>query len=439
MLLQDSRRDARVSPDGSLVLLEEQDRALWDENEIAEGKAALDRALSLRRPGPYQIQAAIAALHTELDTDWPQIAALYERLLVYLPSPVVQLNRAVAIAMAEGAERGLALIDPLPLERYHLFPPRGPTSFGGSSGATKRRLRTGKPSHSRRARRSGRFSNGGSRSCSLEHLPADVALALRALRNRASAQAEEPFRKQEVDDDREVDDERDDLERGGALRQLVDLERKQQRRGDERQVLRPALHEPQPDRFQTLEHGIRSRDQRNQPQRSRLQRHQPLQLMDEPVLRHMASTAVVGDDAQEEPMQILHVSREDQQEDRQAGEHDEVQRAIDRDQTQHDLVAQRLATQRQLEFFPRRQHAARRPQRRFERHPAVAAHTAIPAQTILLEGDDRVLRPQLLDVGAEEGVAADAAHEQLPVETRKVAPRLLRPGRARTHRAKVHR
>ena len=121
MLLQDSRRDARVSPDGSLVLLEEQDRALWDENEIAEGKAALDRALSLRRPGPYQIQAAIAALHTELDTDWPQIAALYERLLVYLPSPVVQLNRAVAIAMAEGAERGLALIDPLPLERYHLF------------------------------------------------------------------------------------------------------------------------------------------------------------------------------------------------------------------------------------------------------------------------------------------------------------------------------
>jgi RNA polymerase sigma-70 factor, ECF subfamily len=121
MLLHDSRRDARVTRGGSLVLLEEQDRALWAADEIAAGKAALARALVLRRPGPYQLQAAIAALHTEPTTDWPQIVALYDRLASFLPSPVVQLNRAVAVAMAEGPERGLALIDELHLNGYHLF------------------------------------------------------------------------------------------------------------------------------------------------------------------------------------------------------------------------------------------------------------------------------------------------------------------------------
>jgi RNA polymerase sigma-70 factor, ECF subfamily len=121
MQLQDSRRAARVGPDGSLVLLEDQDRELWDEQEIASGKRALDRALRLRRPGPYQLQAAIAALHTEETTDWPQIAALYGALLQYMPSPVVELNRAVAIAMAHGPRDGLELIDGLPLDDYHLF------------------------------------------------------------------------------------------------------------------------------------------------------------------------------------------------------------------------------------------------------------------------------------------------------------------------------
>jgi RNA polymerase sigma-70 factor (ECF subfamily) len=120
MLLQDSRRHARVDAD-RLVLLEDQDRWLWDEEEIAAGKAALDRAIALRRPGPYQLQAAIAALHTEDETDWPQIALLYGELIRYTPSPVVELNRAVAVAMAEGPERGLALMDGLPLDRYHLF------------------------------------------------------------------------------------------------------------------------------------------------------------------------------------------------------------------------------------------------------------------------------------------------------------------------------
>jgi RNA polymerase sigma-70 factor (ECF subfamily) len=121
MLLQDSRREARIAPDGGLVLLDDQDRSLWDRDEIEAGKATLDRALALRRSGPYQLQAAIAALHTEPETDWHQIALLYAELQRQMPSPIVELNRAVAVAMADGLEQGLALMDDLPLERYHLF------------------------------------------------------------------------------------------------------------------------------------------------------------------------------------------------------------------------------------------------------------------------------------------------------------------------------
>jgi RNA polymerase sigma-70 factor (ECF subfamily) len=121
MLLQDSRRDARVSGDGELVLLEEQDRALWDGAEIGAGKLALERAIALRQPGPYQLQAAIAALHTEPETDWMQIAALYTELVRHTRSPVVELNRAVAVAMANGPERGLELMRELPLDGYHLY------------------------------------------------------------------------------------------------------------------------------------------------------------------------------------------------------------------------------------------------------------------------------------------------------------------------------
>jgi RNA polymerase sigma-70 factor (ECF subfamily) len=121
LLLQDSRRDARTSPDGELVLLEDQDRALWNRARIEEGLRVLERALSLRSPGPYQLQAAIAALHTEPQTDWPQIAALYTQLSRYVPSPVVELNRAVAVAMANGPAQGLALMHDLPLDEYHLY------------------------------------------------------------------------------------------------------------------------------------------------------------------------------------------------------------------------------------------------------------------------------------------------------------------------------
>jgi RNA polymerase sigma-70 factor, ECF subfamily len=121
MLLQDSRRAARVGPDGELVLLEDQDRSLWSAERIAEGLRVLDRAVALRRAGPYQLQAAIAAAHAE-DRSWDEVAALYDRLVVFDPSPVVALNRAVAIALSGRLEDGLALVDRLDeLDGYHLL------------------------------------------------------------------------------------------------------------------------------------------------------------------------------------------------------------------------------------------------------------------------------------------------------------------------------
>jgi RNA polymerase sigma-70 factor (ECF subfamily) len=115
MLLADSRRAARLAGDGRVVLLPDQDRGLWDAAQIARGQALLERALSRRQPGPYQLQAAIAALHaqapTEAETDWPQIAALYGELRRIHPTPVVGLNRAVAIAMADGPQAGLREIE----------------------------------------------------------------------------------------------------------------------------------------------------------------------------------------------------------------------------------------------------------------------------------------------------------------------------------------
>ena len=111
ILLHDARRAARLGEAGELVLLEDQDRTLWDEARIDEGRRVLERALPLRRPGSYQLQAAIASLHLEPETDWAQIALLYGRLGCLAPSPVVELNRAVAVAMADGPARGLELID----------------------------------------------------------------------------------------------------------------------------------------------------------------------------------------------------------------------------------------------------------------------------------------------------------------------------------------
>ena len=110
-----------TSSDGSLVLLADQDRSRWSRTSIDEGTRVLDRALSYRRPGPYQLQAAIAALHLEDEPDWPQIALLYAELARLEPSPIVELNRAVAVGMAEGPERGLELVEAVDLPGYHLL------------------------------------------------------------------------------------------------------------------------------------------------------------------------------------------------------------------------------------------------------------------------------------------------------------------------------
>ena len=118
MLLNDARRDARFV-DGTVVLIDEQDRSLWDADQMSLGRAELDRALALGGRGPYVVQAALAALHTEEPQDWPQIAALYGELGRLTGSPVVELNRAVALAEAGDVETALALVEGLELDRYH--------------------------------------------------------------------------------------------------------------------------------------------------------------------------------------------------------------------------------------------------------------------------------------------------------------------------------
>ncbi len=129
MLLNDARRDARIDSNGELVTLDQQDRTRWNRSSIAEGTGLVDRALRMRRPGLFQLQAAISALHCQAetpgDTDWPQIVALYDVMMTIAPTPIVALNRAAAISMAEGPEQGLfaiAQIDHLEqLEEYHLL------------------------------------------------------------------------------------------------------------------------------------------------------------------------------------------------------------------------------------------------------------------------------------------------------------------------------
>jgi len=129
MLLQDSRRSARVNDDGELVLLEAQDRSLWDQKEIVEGLQLIEQALLQGQVGPYQLQAAVAAVHAEAssaeETDWAQITALYRELMRLNPSPIIALNHAAAVTMLEGPEAGLRLIEGVgrsgKLENYYLF------------------------------------------------------------------------------------------------------------------------------------------------------------------------------------------------------------------------------------------------------------------------------------------------------------------------------
>ena len=125
MLLVESRRATRLDLNGDLILLADQDRARWDRTLIREGQALVRRCLRHNRPGPYQIQAAINAVHSDAPTaaatDWPQILQLYDQLLSLTPSPVVALNRAVAVAEVEGPGAGLAVVNGLDLPQYHLF------------------------------------------------------------------------------------------------------------------------------------------------------------------------------------------------------------------------------------------------------------------------------------------------------------------------------
>jgi RNA polymerase sigma-70 factor (ECF subfamily) len=125
LLLTEARRPARTAADGALIRLPDQDRSLWDRDLIAEGHDLVRACLRRNQPGPYQIQAAINAVHsdapTAAHTDWSQIVMLYDQLLAYAPTPVVAMNRAIAVAEVDGPERALALVDELDLPRYHLF------------------------------------------------------------------------------------------------------------------------------------------------------------------------------------------------------------------------------------------------------------------------------------------------------------------------------
>ena len=125
LLLSESRRPARVASDGSIVLLADQDRNLWDRDLIDQGQELVRACLRRNRPGPFQIQAAIAAVHSDAvdaaDTDWRQVLSLYDMLMMEAPTPVVALNRAVAVAEVHGAADALALLDDIDLDRYHLY------------------------------------------------------------------------------------------------------------------------------------------------------------------------------------------------------------------------------------------------------------------------------------------------------------------------------
>jgi RNA polymerase sigma-70 factor (ECF subfamily) len=125
MLLIESRRATRTTPEGEVVLLADQDRSRWDRELIAEGQALVRRCLRRNQPGPYQIQAAINAVHSDAPraalTDWWEILQLYDQLMAIAPSPVVALNRAVAVAEVDGPEAALALVDDLELDSYHVF------------------------------------------------------------------------------------------------------------------------------------------------------------------------------------------------------------------------------------------------------------------------------------------------------------------------------
>ena len=157
LLLTEARRPARVGPSGELVTLAEQDRTLWNRELIAEGHELVRRCLRRDRPGPYQIQAAVNAVHTDGDaTDWAQVLALYDQLLALSPTPIVALNRAVAVAEVHGPAQALADIEDLDLPGYHLLPATRADLLSGSAATPRPAPPTTRPSRSRPTTPSGR-------------------------------------------------------------------------------------------------------------------------------------------------------------------------------------------------------------------------------------------------------------------------------------------
>ena len=170
MLLVESRRATRTAADGGLVLLADQNRALWDRRLIAEGQAIVRRCLARNQPGPYQIQAAINAVHSDAPTasatDWRQIVRLYDQLLAMTPGPVVALNRAVAVAEIDGPEAALAIVEALRGPTWRAitsFTPSAPTSSGVSAARPTRRTRTKQPSSGPATHASATFCSAASR------------------------------------------------------------------------------------------------------------------------------------------------------------------------------------------------------------------------------------------------------------------------------------
>ena len=297
------------------------------------------------------------------------------------------------------------------------------------------RPRPGSVRRRRRRRRRTRWSRA------LQRRPALVDRVFGVLGGDAAADAEQALGAQQVDHHGDVDDEGDHLEDGRAIGQLVDLQRQQRRRHDERQILRPAALIPQADALDALDEAVDEQHAADQMQMRRGRREGVVDLMQQAVsgvrLARRHAALQVRDDFVESVAQRRAVSREQQHEHAERDQHDEVKRAIERDHAQHDLVAQRLAAQRQLDLLALGRMLARGRRRRRERQPAVAAQAAIPARAVRVLARERA-RPASRSsrgVGADQLVAAHAADQQLPVQPRAKAARRLRAGRLTIHAA----
>jgi hypothetical protein len=280
----------------------------------------------------------------------------------------------------------------------------------------------------------------------LDRGPAGIRLALGALGPAAAAQAEQPLGVQQVDRDGHVDDERHHLQHGDALDQLVDLVRDEDDRRDERQVLRPPLGEPEPDRLDALKQRVPGDGRADQVEVPDADREQVLQVVHDAVLaagqRAAHSALQVVEDAGELGVQRGAVAGEQQHGGGQRAQHQEVEQPVQGDQPQDVAVAQRLAPERQHDLVPGRRVLPDRMLRRGERQPGVAAHAPVPAQAARFPGEQLVLGTQRGRVRAEDLVAVQPAVDQLVAQLRPEAARLLGSRRRhvrRRRRTGVHR